>query len=625
MMPLDLIFVTSTHSSIDVTRLISLLEGQTVFNKVILACPTETLDPGLVSVLKRFNCSWDSIHGPHDTHVVSRALLLSPHDTLIASGQFAAVGDMAIELQRLLENHDRAAAVVASAELSGASTKLIASTIKRATFPSSFPVPVPDVGVALLSHKVMTLIGGLDETIDGLVDALADWALRAQRLGFIVLRSTRAWASALAAGTVAEYPMAARVDASHPHYPAQRRAANADVRRMMPQRAVWAESGMNVCLDVRYLPEDAINGTSVYAIELTRALGRFTPVNVSLCVNSDHQREAMSTLGVPIAVGSISEHTHLVHRPAQVFRPQDLALLLNSRAPFVMTFQDLIAYRAGSAFGDGEAHLAYQRTSWAAVRSAQGLIAISDHNRREVIEEFGVEPGCIRTVYHGVDVTSFERRSDDNDSKHLAPYHLPRRFFFFIGSDYAHKNLMMLLSAYAQFRAKWEGREPTPGLVIVGHPSGTADGLYRKIKDAPLPGVHYLGDVPHETLRALYHRAIAFVYLSAYEGFGLPILEAMAAHTPVVTSRLSSIPEVAGDAARYIDDLSDSNVADVLVELASNAEPPQAMLTKGQERVREFTWKKTALATYAVYQAALLSPSKSSLSERRWLTDLTSR
>jgi glycosyltransferase involved in cell wall biosynthesis len=426
---------------------------------------------------------------------------------------------------------------------------------------------------------------------------------------------------------VAGFPVAAKLDERHAYYPAQRESAQADFALGFSSRALNGVRGdLSVCLDIRYLPEDAINGTSVYAIELSKALTQHTPVRLSFYVASDKQRQSLEPLGLPVHVGGeLPAHVQLLHRPAQLFRPDHLPLLLRSPVPYVISYQDLIAYRAGSVWPSGADQKRYQLTSYVSVRAAQGIIAISDHNRRELIREFQVPEEHVRTVYHGVDSAAFARRPGEDSAGALRPLGLPRRFFLFIGSDYAHKNVRLLLASYVNFRMQWKHREDTPGLVLVGHPSGTADGVFPYLRQKPMPGVHYVGGVSHEVLRALYHQAVAYVYLSAYEGFGLPLLEAMAAETPILCTRFSSIPEVAGDAALYTDEMNDTAIARQMVELATEPELRRRLAAKGQERVAQFTWKQTALKTYEAYREAIQRPSTMSLTDRRWLTELATR
>jgi glycosyltransferase involved in cell wall biosynthesis len=624
---LELLFVPTEDAAVDAERLRAVLAEQPPgLTRVLFACG-DTLDRRLVEIVSGPSLPWESLHSASPVQSVNRALLLTGHDVLLLSGGFTGVGGCVAELRAVLGENDRAGAIVPTRDVSGAPEAELTRWLGDSQLPRALTLPAPDMPFALLSREVLDMVGTLDEKFDGLGDALADWALRAQRLGFVTLRASRALVRARPEVPVAGLPAAPALAERHAYYPAQREAAQADFALGFSSRALGGVKGdLSVCLDIRYLPEDAINGTSVYAIELSKALTQHTPVRLSFYVASDKQRQALEPLGLPVHVGGeLPGHVQLLHRPAQLFRPDHLPLLLRSPVPYVITYQDLIAYRAGSVWPSGADQKRYQLTSYVSVRAAQGIIAISDHNRREVIREFQVPEQYVRTVYHGVDTTAFARRPGEDSAGTLRQMGLPRRFFLFIGSDYAHKNVRLLLAAYVNFRMQWKHREDTPGLVLVGHPSGTADGVFPYLRQKPMPGVHFVGGVSHEVLRALYHQAIAYMYLSAYEGFGLPLLEAMAAETPILCSRFSSIPEVAGDAVLYANEMSDGSIARQMVELATEPKLQRTLADKGLERVKQFTWKQTALKTYEAYREAIQRPSTMSLTDRRWLTELVAR
>jgi glycosyltransferase involved in cell wall biosynthesis len=624
---IELLFVPTEDAAVDAQRLHAVLaERPQGLSRVLFACG-ETLNRRLVGLVSELSLPWESLHSASPVQSVNRALLLTGHDVLLMAGGFTGVGNCVSELRAVQGENDRAGAIVPTRDLSLAPEAEVSSWMSGSRLPRALTLPVPDMPFALLAREVLDMVGTLDEKLDGLGDALADWALRAQRLGFVTLRASRALVRARPDVPVSGLPVAATLDERHAYYPAQRETAQADFALGFSSRALSGARGdLSVCLDIRYLPEDAINGTSVYAIELSKALTQHTPVKLSFYVASDKQRQALEPLGLPVHVGGeLPSHVQLLHRPAQLFRPDHLPLLLRSPVPYVISYQDLIAYRAGSVWRNGADQKRYQLTSYVSVRAAQGIIAISDHNRRELIREFQVPEEHVRTVYHGVDAAAFARRPGEDSAAVLRPMGLPRRFFLFIGSDYAHKNVRLLLASYVNFRTQWKHREDMPGLVLVGHPSGTVDGVFPHLRQRPMPGVHYVGGVSHEVLRALYHQAIAYVYLSAYEGFGLPLLEAMAAETPILCSRFSSIPEVAGDAALYAEEMNDTAIARQMVELAWEPSLGRQLAARGQQRVAQFTWKQTALKTYEVYREAIQRPSTMSLTDRRWLTELVTR
>src|SRR5262249_13822891 len=135
-------------------------------------------------------------------------------------------------------------------------------------------------------------------------------------------------------------------------------------------------------------------------------------------------------------------------------------------------------------------------------------------------------------------------------------------------------------------------------------------------------GVRYLGTVSDETMRALFQEATAFVFLSAYEGFGLPILESMASGTPVICSNLTSIPEVAGDAALYVVDFRVEEIAQLLLRVPTDPATRRPLTAQGGGGVRAFTGEKTASRPAEVYLRVIDEPAPASLFARRMFSNL---
>lgn len=621
----DLVFVAAGDA--DASRLdAALLHGADCIGSVFVACGTRAVDPTLSTRVEAVGLRAMVLSGGSDTQAVNRAMLLSTRDIVLIGASLSPRAGAFRALLEAVAEENRIGLAVASTAADALPDDAVANWCATSSYPSATAMPVPDTEFVWVGRHVLHMIGTFDETFGEVREALADLALRAQRMAFITAKVSRALAHVVGDAIQASgLPNDPRLTTNHPYYFTQRTNAESDPALAMASRAAGAaRDDLSVCLDVRYLPEDAINGTSVYALELSRALVANTAARLSFCVRSETQRRSLAELGLPTYVADgLPDDIQLLHRPAQVFDPSDLHLLLDAPVPYVITFQDLIGYRAASAFaGDGESHALYQQTSYTAIRSAQGIIAISDHNRDDLIREFQLDSADVSTVHHGVNVAAFARRDGEDPAETVRRHGVPARFFLYIGSDYAHKNPKLVLAAYALFRASWRDGTPPPSLVIVGHPSGTRDGVFPHLRARPMPGVLFIGAVTHEVLRALYHRAIAYLYLSAYEGFGLPILEAMAAETPVLCSRLTSLPEVAGDAAIYADDLSDTGIARQLRQLVEDPTIAREVTKRGKARAASFDWATTAKKTFAAYRRAVDHPSRMSLTDRRFLSKL---
>jgi glycosyltransferase involved in cell wall biosynthesis len=318
---------------------------------------------------------------------------------------------------------------------------------------------------------------------------------------------------------------------------------------------------VHVYVDLRDVPKGSITGTGVYAMELVRHL--------------------------PRSVEVVASGGEVYHRPSQIYDRAALDAFLGTPARKVITYLDLISYRTPALFATSELHQQYRALSMESLQGADAVLAISEYGRREIVEEFALPPDRVHAVHLGVDAAFFDRPAPRPRS---APY------FLCTGSDYPHKNLPLLLRSYAWLRARWP---EAPELVLVGHRT-KAPGIY-ELGHEPAPGVRYLGELERHALPALYQHAAAFVYPSTYEGFGLPILEAMAAGTPVVCARLTSVPEVAGEAALYLDELSMDELADRMRAAASDSALRARLIEAGRERAKRFTWEETARRTAEVY------------------------
>jgi glycosyltransferase involved in cell wall biosynthesis len=226
-----------------------------------------------------------------------------------------------------------------------------------------------------------------------------------------------------------------------------------------------------------------------------------------------------------------------------------------------------------------------------AVRRCASLIAISAATRDELIARY---PGAAaRTaIAHPAADARFTARRADADERALARQGVTRPYVLATGTLEPRKNLPRLIEAFTSLPEHVRaGRQ----LVLAGAPGWeTAETFAHVARHARM--VKTLGYVPDEDLPAIYRNADVFCYPSLYEGFGIPVLEAMCCGTAVLTSGRSSMPEVAGDSARYVDPDDTADIAHGLSELLSDATLRETLVARGLERARQFTWEGTARA-----------------------------
>lgn len=229
---------------------------------------------------------------------------------------------------------------------------------------------------------------------------------------------------------------------------------------------------------------------------------------------------------------------------------------------------------------------------------ADGIIAVSESTRDDLVTHLRISPQKIFVVHLGV-AEAFRPVSDMAQLlKVRRKYGLPEKFILYVGTLEPRKNVKTLVTAYEQ--AGDVLREFS--LVLAGSLGWGYQPLLRQISSSPVGDRIILpGYIAAEDLPAIFSAASVFVYPSLYEGFGLPILEAMACGTPVITSNVSSMPEVAGDAALLFDPGSPTDLLVAIRKVLAEVEVRNSLAERGIARARFFTWEQTARKTRQVY------------------------
>lgn len=230
---------------------------------------------------------------------------------------------------------------------------------------------------------------------------------------------------------------------------------------------------------------------------------------------------------------------------------------------------------------------------------ARRVIAISHSTARDVVDSLNISADKVDVAAPGYNAEIFKPLPSEEVAEFRLRKNLPERFWLFIGTLEPRKNLPILLEAYANLP-----RNERPPLLIGGGKGWQYDEIFATVERRGLQNdVQFLGFVPAEELSLWYNSAELFVYPSVFEGFGLPVLEAMACGTPVIVSDASSLPEVAGTAGIPPHDI-DAWTQALYTALTDAAWHEQAR-TRGLEEVKRYTWKSTAQLTLRSYQCAL--------------------
>ncbi len=275
------------------------------------------------------------------------------------------------------------------------------------------------------------------------------------------------------------------------------------------------------------------------------------------------------------------------------------------KSKVVITIHDLIPFLAESAAWispgkNGRKYYIKRKDGFCKdVLNSDKIIAVSEYTKNDIIKYFAVKPEKISTIHLGVD-TIFRVCEDKKKQKMvLGKYGISKKYIFFVGMVSARKNIVRLVSSFEKIRKQFSDYQ----LVIAGRRT-TYNEFSEKLDNLPADIRNDLlltEYVSREDLPYLYSGASVCVYPSLYEGFGLPILEAMACGCPVITSNISSMPEVAGGAALLVDPYSTAEIASAMERVLSNPGLQERMREKGMARAKEFSWENTARKTLRVY------------------------
>ena len=225
-----------------------------------------------------------------------------------------------------------------------------------------------------------------------------------------------------------------------------------------------------------------------------------------------------------------------------------------------------------------------------AARLADQVITISHFSAGEIEKYLNLPAKETFVVPLGVDAAAFAAPHGDES---VLPLEYSNPFLLFVGGDSEAKNLLTLLEAFSRLKRLYAS---PLSLICWGSGEACRKRHLKMLAENQIEGDVFFPELQRDDalLRQLYRKAEAFVFPSLYEGFGLPPLEAMAAGTPVACSRFASLPEVAGDAALYFDARSPEHMAQVLLHLLTDATVSRTLIERGRQRVKEFTWKRSA-------------------------------
>jgi glycosyltransferase involved in cell wall biosynthesis len=368
---------------------------------------------------------------------------------------------------------------------------------------------------------------------------------------------------------------------------------------------------MRIAIDARMML-DRPSGIGTYISELLKNLLLIDKTNSyfiftnnkNLVCNTAGNAEVIEIKSRPV---SVSEQFVipglLIANKIDVFHAPSFVVPFNCPCKTVITLHDLTHIIFKKEFP--------KRVQWYynyilkhAAKRSSAIITDSNNSKNDIVKYFCINPGHIRTINLGVD-RIYRKIDTEKIEIFKKRFNLSKIFILYNGSKKPHKNVELLLEAFHLSKKK---SKIDCLLVITGRREKTDketdfSTIDKKICSLRIEkDVICIGELSSEDLSLLYNAASVFVFPSLYEGFGLPPLEAMACGCPVVVSNISSLPEICGDAALYIDPHNVDSLCDGIQKILSDKNLRNMMIQKGLERVKSFSWDSCARKTLAVYE-----------------------
>lgn len=349
-------------------------------------------------------------------------------------------------------------------------------------------------------------------------------------------------------------------------------------------------------------------GVSVYTQKMLEHFAKKSTDDVSFKV---FLREAPSATMPKEKINFTYEVVKGAHMWSQVFLPwrlykkRDIDVFFSPAhysprfcpVPLIVTIHDLSYYYYPEEFLRKDL---YKLNNWtaASISKAAEIVAVSRTTKKDIQKYFDIDEDHLYVIYNG-----FEKHSIPKDgTKILKEYGLTKnKYLMYVGTLQPRKNIPTLVEAFATFYKT----NPDYRLVIVGKHGWLFDNLFESVKKHDVENsVVFTGFIPDKDVAQLYSNAFCFVLPSLYEGFGIPILEAMSYGCPVISSHASSLPEIGGDACLYFDPKDSNDLLEKIVQLHENKSTYTSLIAAGKKRVKEFSWEQSARETLDVIMRA---------------------
>lgn len=325
---------------------------------------------------------------------------------------------------------------------------------------------------------------------------------------------------------------------------------------------------------------------------------RFTQPNVKIKFFpfSDYKKYMPAAYSEILGMATFArEKMDVLHTTSPLYR-----VPASYRGKIITTFYDFAPQRVPELFPMLSTAKLRTLNNFAAKKSDR-IIAVSESTKKDAVEFLKYPAEKITTIYNGIDKRFFEEDSFSKDDV-KKNYGIIDKYILFLGTLEPRKNLSRVLDAFARFKKNYQNSSEYQ-LVVAGKKGWLTEEYFQQTKDLGIEeDVIFTGYVGGDELKPLYTNAEFFVMPSLYEGFGQTIVEAMACGAPCLVSKVSSIPEIAGDAAYFVDPHDTDGIVKGMSELAENKALREKLSAAGKEQAKKFSWEKCARETLEAYK-----------------------
>lgn len=374
-----------------------------------------------------------------------------------------------------------------------------------------------------------------------------------------------------------------------------------------------SQKALVISIDARAANDRVRAGVGRYCNELLRAMGPLAGDDVLRIYLDAQPADCFPAIGGNAEIVVLEKRRgwnqrvlgrELRRNPPDVFFAPVLQIPVLARCPVVAMVHDLAYFEFGGQF-TWSTRTRGRLLARYAVRRAQHLLALSQATKNDLLDRFQISSEFVTTTLLGVSKDFHPARARDDILRLRKTYGLPDRYVLYVGRIQPRKNIERLIDAFGSLRADVTGLQH--GLVIAGD-RGWMDGpIFEHARRSPAAdSIHFVGHVDQNDLGPLMAHADVLALVSLWEGFGMPVVEAMACGTAVVVSNCSSLPEVAGDAALTVDPYDVDAIASAIRAVVTNDELRRDLVRRGLQRAAQFTWERTAQLTLDVLRNVAL-------------------